>query len=530
MAQLNGTIGGTYTPPLSFVVRKTTENTGNRCTANCTSLPLTFTADAGNNDYYFIATDSTVPPCVVDSRNIEGGVSNVNCGVAQPSFDAVLDQPTCKEDGTYNPAVLHLTNIVGATRYKICYNTVTMDCAPCTDSDGTISGSSLDITLTTPSIPTSSGVLIRLYADSTCTVYKEWFGTIVTPSCAGTGTPEFEAEIAQPYCSQHTGGAIQNGYVTLKNIYNATRYKICYSSTWNCESTCSSSDGFITAGQDITIPIQAPPAGSSQESILRVYNGNGCTVFLDVPISQYTSGCNGQLSVMNLDLQIFQTKSGTGFDKVPPCDVAANTPARCNDSSTYPVEYNFYVTPNTPGMVENGTQVKVGTASNRVLPTGNDVPNTYITASFKELCGNDPCGGAGEPGDVMPSSFYRFTWNMALLKSKYPLINIFTFDVFALKTKDTGFADLRNFISPRVNAFTGVTIKNQLYSNNAHDAMRDPPYPGDPCNLTSCPPNPRIGNVASDMKYIQYIDSTPGYRKIGSISYNYTTNKVTWTP
>lgn len=540
MAQLNGTIGGTYTPPLSFVVRKTTENTGNRCTANCTSLPLTFTADPGNNDYYFIATDSTVPPCVVDSRNIEGGISNVNCDVTQPSFDAVLDQPTCKEDGTYNPAVLHLTNIVGATRYKICYNTVTMDCAPCTDSDGTISGSSLDITLTTPSIPTNSGVLIRLYADSTCTVYKEWFGTITTPSCSGTGTPEFEAELIQPYCSSNGGGTVQNASLILKGVLNATRYKVCYNtSTFNCDSTCSVSDGAIS-GNQATININAPAEGITQNSVVRIYNGAGCLNYQDVLVSIRSPKCSiNEVTMMNLDIQVFLNK---GVDR-----------AICNNPATYPVEYDIYVTPNTPGMIENGTQVKSGNTSSRTLPTGNDVPNVYLAATFTPFCGGRyptdcppaPQSCTANPGNEMQNMFYRFSWNMSYLKAKYPLINTFTFDVYALKTKDLGGVSNANILRPFVNAFLGVSMVNHIHgTNNAFDADRNPYYEGTACSPTfNCPTSQSNSNckdqynvftnkpcTSSQMLDINYVPSIPGHRKIGTVQFDYTTNKVTWTP
>ncbi len=512
MGELNGTIVG-GTPPYAFVVRKIGETTGNRCVSGCNTLPLDFTSDVGNNSYYFLLNDSSTPSCVIDSREIDGGVSNLDCGVTQPEFDAVLIQPTCGVGG-YDPAVLQLTNITDGARYKICYNTTTMDCAVCTASDGVIGGSSLNITLDTPTIPGSRGVLLRVYKDATCSPYKEFFGTIVTPVCTGQETPDFEVEEIQPYCSLEIGGSVQNAVLKLRNITNATRYKVCYNtSVFNC-ANCGVSDGIIV-GSSVDIPISAPSMGISQDVVVRTFNGTGCDYHRDYLFSIHSPNCDSnEFTLMNLDLQVFHS----GGD---------SPPTYCDVTSSYNVEYDFYVTPNTIGMSENGVQVRTSGGSDRTLPNGNDVPNVFIAAGFKPLC-----GGGTDSGLSMINMFYRFTWNMSRLRAKYPNINEFTFDVFARKVKDNGFHTNTNIIRPYINGFFGVTMTRQLYANNAHDALRNPLYAGSACS----PNSPGVNNCSDpynvyaneSMSDVHYETTVIGSRKIATIKYNYSTKQVTW--
>lgn len=515
MAEIQANISG-GTPPYSIVVRKIGESTGNRCTGGCNSFPVSFNEDNGNNEYYFIATDSSSPVCIVDSRVINGGVSNVNCDVVQPSFDALLIQPTCSVSG-YNNGVLQLTNIVGATRYKICYNTVSMSCAACTASDGVISGSSLNINLTTPNFPTNTGVLIRLYADSTCDSYKEWFGTMVTPTCEGQETPDFQVQEIQPYCSSEFNGTVQNAVLKVRNITNATRYKVCYNTNvFNC-TNCNVSDGLLS-GNSVDISISAPSAGLSQSVTVRFYNESGCEIYKDHSFTIHSPDCSSnEFTMMNLDLQVFQARSNSPSD----------TNAKCDQPSTYHVEYDFYITPNTVGMTENGIQVRTTGGSQRTLPNGNDVPNVLVAAGYKGLCGNTPTNQAGTPGSIMPTLFYRFTWNMSRLRSKYPNINEFTFDVFANKTKDDGAAINPNMIYPYLNGFFGVTVIKQLYSNNAHDAFRSPFYNGTACSPNGCADTYNVYTNTA-ITPVTYKTTISGSRKIGTIKYNYSTKQATW--
>lgn len=524
MGQLTGTPSG-GTPPYSFVVRKEGESSGNRCSSNCNSLPLDFTHDAGNNKYYFIMSDSSNPPCVLDSREITGGFTNLNCDVIQPTFNATLIQPMCNISGGYTQGRIELTGITNGARYKICYNTTTFNCADCTATDGTITSDTKTILLDTPTTPTSKGVLLRVYKDSTCDSYKEFFGTMVTPVCSTMDIPDFEAEVIAPYCSQESGGTVQNATLKLKNVTNGTRYKICYNTnTFNCNSQCTNSDGLIS-GSAIDISISAPAENVVQNNVIRVYNGSGCDYYLDFPFSIRSPKCSiGELTMMNLDLQVFQ--NGPGATSL------------CDRPNTYHVEYDFYVTPNTPGMSENNTQVKTGNTSQRTLPSGNQVPNVYVAASYKPLCG----GTNTADGATMLNMFYRFSWNMSYLKAKYPTINEFIFDVFALKTKDDGLATFSNSIRPVLNAFTNVAMERKYYSNNAQDANRYPFYdgsacrgtgtctcPNPPCNCCSDPFNV-FTNTQDDMSDVNYNPNISGHRKIGTIKYNYTTNQATWIP
>lgn len=517
MAIIDATITG-GTPPYSIVVRKIGETTGNRCTADCDEFPLEFTEDSGNHQYYFIATDSSDPACIIDSRSINGGIGSVDCTVTTPNFNAVLVQPICLPNGEYTVPSINLSSITNASRYKICYNTVTMNCAACTVSDGTISGSSMSIPLTIDNIPGNVGVLLRVYKDATCIGYKEFFATIVKPVCTGTDVPDFAAQLEQPYCSSELGGTPQPAVLKLTGITDATRYKICYnSSTFSCGGDCTSSDGLIS-GTTATINIPAPPEGTEQINTIRVYNGAGCTLYKDYTMSAIRSPrcSSNELTMMNLDMIVFP-------------DTLSNP--LCDQPDTYSVGYDMYVTPNTAGMSENGTQVRTAGGSQRTLPTGNDVPNVFVAASFKPLC------SSGEVSGVFTSSiFYRWVFNLTLMKAKYPLINEFVFDVYASKIKDTGGTNT-NIIRPRINGFTGVSVIKQSYALGAQDAQRKPLYSGSSCwragacGTSDCCPDPNdiFTNNQNTIPDITYIDTTPGMRKIGTIRYNYITNKVTWS-
>lgn len=527
MAVIDATVSG-GTPPYSIVVRKLGETTGNRCSVDCNEFPLEFSEDTGNHQYYFIVTDSSDPVCTIDSRSLNGGIGSVDCTVLTPDFSAVLVQPTCLPNGQYTVPSINLTGITNATRYKICYNTVTMDCAACTASDGTISGSSMSIPLVINNVPGNTGVLLRVYKDNTCVGYKEFFGTIVKPVCTGVDAPDFAAQLEQPYCSSELGGTPQPAILKLTNVTNATRYRICYnSSTFSCGGDCTSNDGTIS-GNSATINISAPAEGVEQINTIRVYNGAGCTLYKDYTMSAIRSPkCStNELTMMNLDMIIFPNRSLS--NPITP---------KCDDPTTYSVEYDMYITPNTPGMSENGTQVRTAGGSQRTLPTGNDVPNVFVAASFKPLCSSGDVAGV-----YANSIFYRWVFNLTLLKAKYPLINEFVFDVYALKTKDTGQNGVNgnhNTIRPRINAFTGVSVIKQSYALGAQDASRKPPYDGSSCwragacfptGADCCPdPNDIFTNNQNTIPDVNYNPAISGSRKIGTIRYNYTTNKVTWS-
>lgn len=509
MAELNGTITGNS--PFSFVVRKVGETTGNRCTGACNSFPIEFTHDSGNHQYYFIVTDAD--GCVVDSRNIPNGTGVVNCDVVQPDFDYEFTQPVCLEGDVYQAGVIHLTNITNATRYKICYNTTTMDCGDCTVSTGTISGSSINITVDTPTVPTSRGVFLRVYNGADCLAYRDYFETMVTPNCVAPDAPDFNAAIIQPYCSTEIGGVPQNAVVQLSNIINTSRYKICYNSSvfsGDCNANCSISDGVISGGSQ-EISIVPPNEDVTQTNTIRFYNGSGCTNYKDLTFTIRSPKCSvNETTLITMDLQVFLNSST----------------ARCDQPNTYQVEYDFYVTPNTIGMSENGVKARTGVTAERTLPNGNDVPNVYIAAGFKSVCGS-----SATPNQAIGNMFYRHVWNMSLIKAKYPDINTFTFDVFALKTKDAGTSSFSNSIRPFMNAFSGVAMVKQLYANNSNDAYRSPLYNGFPCSQLGCSdPYDQFTNTSATMPDVIYNTSISGFRKIASISYNYTTRQITWTP
>lgn len=179
MAKINANIVGAA--PFAIVVRKIGEITGNRCIGSCNTFPVDFNADSGNNEYYFIVTASD--GCITDSRNIPGGISNVNCDVVLPEFTNEFVQSVCL-NGEFTAARLILSNITNGTRYKLWYSN--SDFPDCQTSTGIITGSGLSINLDTPQTQnTTRAFTIRVYKDSTCDNYKTFSGNIVTPaSCA----------------------------------------------------------------------------------------------------------------------------------------------------------------------------------------------------------------------------------------------------------------------------------------------------------------------------------------------------------
>lgn len=486
MGVINATINGAALP-YSVVVRMVGETTGNRCTASCNNFPVTFDHDAGDNSYYFIVTDAD--GCVSDSRTVSGGISNINCDIVQPSFNAELIQPLCNPDGSFVPAVLKLTNITDGARYKICYNTVEMNCAPCTDSDGSITGSSIDISIP---IATGSmgnrGMLIRVYKDNTCESYKEYFDTILIPVCTPSNIPDFSASILQPYCSSDGGGSVVNATVELANITDTIRYKICYNTNvFTCESGCASSDGTIT-GSTATINIPAPSAGSSQTNVIRFYSGAGCTGFKDLVVPISSPNCSsGQKTVAYIDF------------------IHTNSGLICDNESTYTNMYDIYLTPNSPDTPSiNGLKSLAGDTVERNIPNGNDVPNVYVSAPFKYSCTADTGG----------SIFKRFAINISNLIANFPSANLFSFDVYISRTKGTYTSN--GFINITQSSSNGVRMIKQLFSRNSLDAFRDP----ENYNTQTTPCTPSC--------YANYNPSTSGFRKVGTWSYNKTTNQLDW--
>lgn len=509
MGVINATVNGAALP-ISIVVRMVGETTGNRCTSGCNDFPVTFTHDTGDNSYYFIVTDAN--GCVTDSRTVSGGISNINCDVTQPEFDAEFIMPTCNPDGSLNDAIIRLTNVSNSARYKICYNTTTMNCAACTVSDGTITGSSIDIP--SPVATGSSGnraILLRVYKDSTCDSYKEWFHVFTVPTCTATPPPTLASAIVQPVCSAQNGGTPLPAVVKLTNINNATRYKICYNtSTFTCTGTCSSSDGIIT-GSSLDIEIPAPSAGITQNNVIRVFNGSSCNYYVDIPISIRSSNCGSEITLMYLDLLMLQN-SGT---------------AKCNVLNTYGDNYQMYVQSITPGVTENTQKAVAISVMERTVPNGNDVPNVYVAGPIKASCGSD-----ANQNEAIGTIFYRFSWNLAYMKAKYPSINEFSFDVYANKLAPgvaSSPVSVPNRIVVVTNAFKGVAMIKDVYTNiGSVDANRTPFYSGFACTKTTCA-GAEFNNTTTDMSDIVYNTSVSGYRKIGNIKYNYTSNKITWT-
>lgn len=498
MGEISATIGGA-TLPYSVVVRKIGETSGNRCTGACNNFPITFTHDSGSNSYYFIVTDAN--GCVIDSRNQSGGVSNINCDVLQPNFTAVVQQPTCTVLDEYVSAVLHLTDITNAHSYKICYNTTTMDCASCTTRDGTIPGSNIDITLITPDHPATTTFTIRVYKDATCVSYKDFFGSFTTPICNSLEIPSYTTKFYQAYCSSGTGGTLQNASLNLTNIQNATRYKTCYNSTnfSSCDSTCAISDGIIT-GNSVTIPIIPPSQGVTQPVLVRIFNGNSCDVYNDILLNVSSPNCNGQHTLIILDTQI---NVGAGYN--------------CTTNLTKVNDYDIYITPNTVGVTENGQKALSKGGSDRMIPNGATIPNVIAVASPELSCG--------------PNPFYRFQINLTYLRSKYPSITDFTFDIYANRTITTGTSSTYFDIIPKINRFAGVRMIDKPVHTGCDgvtpapaentDAGRDPcgsSYPGNPF--------PTTGNLST----IVYNNSISGYRKIAILTYSFSTNLTTWTP
>ena len=522
MGKIEANISGGISP-YNIVVRKSGEITGNRCIGACNSFPVDFTEDSGAGNYYFIVTDAN--GCVTDSRNTSGGVGSINCDVTAPDFQYETTPIVCVGENR-QPGNVRIYNITNATRYRVCYASSVFICTSCETSTGVVTpGQDVNviIPLSTPGV--NSDYSIRFYNGNGCEVYKDINGSMANPICQTLDEPEFVAAVIQPYCSTVSNGQLQNAVLKLSNVVNATRYKICYNSTTftsSCNNNCAGSDGVINSGTK-DIQIIAPAQGISQTNTIRVYNGTGCEIFKDYTFSIYSQKCNiGELSMMNLDLQVFQNPT---FSK---CDVP----------SSYVVEYDFHITPNTPGMTENGVRVRTTTGAQRTLPNGNDVPNVFIAAGVKAVCGG---GTEVNPGVGVNTTFYRYTWNMSLLKAKYPNINEFSFDVYAERTKKTSEATVNaKFIRPVINAFKGVAMVKEWYNNNSNDAYRSPRYDGDACRGTGtcgqgipdCCPD-AYGVFESDQTHltdIEYKDTIIGSRKIATIKFNYATNKVTWIP
>jgi len=486
MASVNlGITGGT--PPYSISVKKVGEDIERFDTFNFSLLY--FTADTVDQDitYNIKVTDSAL------CSHTATVTMNCSVEIPQPNFNAQLIQPLCQTGGGYIPAKVILTDIVNAARYKICYNSVSFDCATCTTFDGLINGSTVEIPLSTPLIPTTRFFILRVYYNNECLGYKDFTGVITTPTCLVEEVPEFKVDLIQPTCSFAGGGSVQNGIMQVTDIINTTRYKICYDSetfTSDCESTCSASTGTIT-GNSINIPLIPGAEGVTRVGVVRFYNGSGCSIYTDHVFKITSPECSSNKpTLLNLDYRFLK-------------DASQNL---CSTAVTN--DYDIYCTFNTPGVAENGQKSFARGGTERNVPNASSVPNVFITAS--------------EGINYGPGAFYRFQFNLLAIKSAYPAIEVFTFDVYARRITGTSAAVNHLLLSPQYNYFSGVAMVKRVpdtacVSNlkNTADATRSPFYT-------------QTGSIVFPGGHI-YNHNTSGYRKVATFTYNFTTGTVSWT-
>lgn len=458
-----------YTEPLTISVFKRTEGYDRFRSRNGTSIVYEAATDGVAATYDIRITDAN--GCFHTESFTQ------TCGsqtVYIPTYSFEVVQPRCNEFGL-TPGYVRLYNINNATRYKICDSTAVFNCTNCESSDGEIvAGADKTIYIFPPNPGSSKTTTIRVYNGPGCETYLDFNFSHTSPVCGGN-KPSLKSSVLQPYCDGDNN--IVNATMKLTEISSATRYKVCYDTlVFNC-SDCFLSTGAIP-GNQIDITLDSPAAGLNRNGVVRVFNGNACDDFTDVIFQLSSPICNSnQITMAVLDYRMNSETSGS-----------------CENPST---DFNMYVTPNTPGVAENGQRSQVRGGVLRNLPNGGIVPDVLISAALKLACA--------------PGPFYRWAFNLSLFKAKYPGINVFTFDIFAERINGTS-----TYLAPQTNTFSGVRMVYQVYGDNptdSNDAFRDPRYDG----------------VFTTRPVHTYNTTITGFRKIGTMSFNVSTNAVTFT-
>lgn len=339
--------------------------------------------------------------------------------------------------------------------------------------------------------------------DNSITLTDEPIGAAQENSCYQNNCikPSYTLAISQSTCS---GLVASNATVTITGATYANKVKYCQGDSFSCDNlTCSSGTTVMSGSAILSIP--PPPAGVSQPYVIRVYNTiNGdCDCYTDTKITLLNKGCDNPswISVANADFQFyFNTLTGA---------------VRCGELSTYNTLFDFYVRCTTVGMVENTQQSSFLPTYNRYIPTGVSIPNSFVVSGLGYSCASyiDSSGLPASPGVgvQIQSAFVRFGFNTTKLRHSYPAINVFTFDVYAKRTKNGG-GIFSNVIRPLINTFVGTTTIELNPPINLVDFGRNPGDPG-----TNLP----IADVI-------YSGST--FAKIGTLTYNKSANTFTFTP
>lgn len=340
-------------------------------------------------------------------------------------------------------------------------------------------------------------------ADVSITFLGVPIGAAQETSCITTvvdcAKPSYNVAISQSTCS---GLVASNATVTITGALNANKVRYCQGDSFSCDNlTCSSGTTVMSGSAILSIP--PPPAGVSQPYVIRVYNTiNGdCDCYTDTKITLLNKGCDipGAISVANADFQFFFPA----------------TTSICGELSTYGTLFDFYVRCTTAGMVENTQQSSYLPTYDRYIPTGITIPNSFVVSGLGYSCAGyfNLDGSAASPGlgVSIRSAFVRFGFNTTRLRHSYPAINIFTFDVYAKRTRNGG-GQFANQIQPVVNTFSETTMIELNPAVNLVDFGRNPGDPGT---------NALINRVTY---------SGSNFAKIGTLTYNKSGNTFTFAP
>lgn len=184
-ATLTGTINN-GTSPYAIVVRKEGEFTGNRCSNNCTNLPLSFNVDQGSNRYYAVITDSN--GCVFTTPNS----ALLECNNIVPSFNHELIQPTCDINNAIQPAQVIITNLLNSSSYKVCSGAVFNCFDGCTTPTGLITNSSITINLPVTVPNQINNYVLRVY--NSCDTFRDINISIFGVNCLSNNTAYYNID------------------------------------------------------------------------------------------------------------------------------------------------------------------------------------------------------------------------------------------------------------------------------------------------------------------------------------------------
>lgn len=162
------------------------------------SEPVIISSEGGSVELTGECTPATPPP-----------------SAGQPSFTYAAVQPYCS-GATLSDGFINLSNLVNATRYRICRSSQFSCSGDCSSSDGTIGSGQVSIPISPVSGQIPPDVTIRVYSGTGCDSYRDASVRFYSQNCAEPEVTQLNIDMVVPQWSQ----AFCDQPQTYENAYN----------------------------------------------------------------------------------------------------------------------------------------------------------------------------------------------------------------------------------------------------------------------------------------------------------------------